>query len=155
MEVKEICKLTVSEDRSSFNPQVQQAIDASVEAMNRSHAPYSHFRVGAAVLYDDGTLSSGSNQENPSFPSGLCAERVVLFNSMANHPDKRITHLVISTSDENNLSHPFAPPCGACLQVIDSVEHRQQNPITIILCGLKEFYVAEGVRQFLPFRFNF
>lgn len=155
MEVSETCRLSITENLDTFNEQEKETIAESARILQQAHAPYSHFKVGAAILYEDGEIVSGNNQENPAYPSGLCAERVTLFHAMAQNPGRRITTLAISTRDVDHQSHPFAPPCGACLQVIDDVEHRQGHAIKIILCGAKEYYVADGVKQFLPFRFKF
>ena len=62
-------------------------MEAAVKATGQSYAPYSKFHVGAAALLEDGTIVTGSNQENAAYPSGLCAERVALFHAGHQYPD--------------------------------------------------------------------
>jgi len=155
MELSKTCSLIKVDNLSTFHEHEQNAIADSREAIKRAHAPYSGFKVGASVLFDDGSLSSGNNQENPAYPSGLCAERVALFHAMSVAGEHKIKSLAISTKDANNNAHPFAPPCGACLQVIADVEARQGSKIRIILCNDHEYFVADGVEQFLPYQFEF
>lgn len=122
----------------------------------KAYAPYSRFKVGAAVELDDGTFILGNNQENAAYPSGLCAERVALFHVGAVYPDNEIKALAISVEALGELKSvdDLVSPCGACLQVIAEAERRQSIPIRIYIAGEKGFYEAEGVEQFLPFRFN-
>jgi cytidine deaminase len=155
MELSKTCRLIKTDNLSTFNEHEQKAIQESSEAIKNAHAPYSGFRVGASLLFDDMTTAFGNNQENPAYPSGLCAERVVLFHALATNPQKKIQILAISTLDATNNAHPFAPPCGACLQVIADVEARQKSSIKIILCNENEYFVADGVAQFLPYQFEF
>ena len=61
-------------------------LEAAIEAVAGSYAPYSHFNVGAAVRLADGTVVKGANQENAAYPSGLCAERTAMFSASAQHP---------------------------------------------------------------------
>ena len=80
--------------------------------MGRAYAPYSDFRVGAALLADDGTIIVGCNVENSSFPSGSCAERGALAAAVvAGH--RHFAALVIVTDAEEPTS-----PCGMCRQAL-------------------------------------
>lgn len=67
-------------------------VDAAKQATQRSYAPYSHFHVGAAAQLIDGTIVTGSNQENAAYPSGLCAERTALFCAGSSHPGMASQH---------------------------------------------------------------
>jgi len=126
----------------------------AVKAMGNSHSPYSKFRVGAALLLQSGTILRGSNQENVAYPSGLCAERVVLFNWGANHPDDPIVAMAVTAhTDEFEILQPVAS-CGSCLQVLAEYEKKQGKPIEIILfCAKGPVWVMKGVETFLPFLF--
>ena len=89
-------------------------------ARSRAYAPYSKFRVGAAVLLDTGAVVLGSNIENASFGLTCCAERVAIFSSRVQHPSAKIVALAVSAGDD---SHPHEGertrmPCGACRQVM-------------------------------------
>jgi len=123
-------------------------------ALSSSHSPYSEFRVGAAVRLKSGKIIHGSNQENVAFPSGLCAERVALFATGAQHAGDPIESIAITaTSEKFNVVDPVTP-CGACLQVLGDFEQRQQSPIRVLLyCLGKNVLVSEGAANFLPFQF--
>ena len=76
-------------------------VQKAQEATLSSYAPYSLFRVGAAVLLENGTVVTGSNQENVAYPSGLCAERVALFAANSQHPVQSVKALAIAARKEN------------------------------------------------------
>jgi len=122
--------------------------------MGNSHSPYSKFRVGAALLLESGKILHGSNQENVAYPSGLCAERVALFNWGANHPDDPIIAMAVTAqTDAFEITHPV-PSCGACLQVMAECEKQQGRAIEVILfCSNGTARVINGVSSFLPFLF--
>ena len=82
-----------------MSPEDQQLVALAIEAQKGSYSPYSHFQVGAALRLEDGTIIKGANQENAAYPSGLCAERVVLFYAGANYPDVAADTLAIAGSD--------------------------------------------------------
>lgn len=132
-----------------------ELIEAAREATYRSYAPYSHFSVGAAARLADGTLVSGSNQENAAYPSGLCAERTTLFYANSRYPDQAVEALAIAArgTDGAFLNQPI-PPCGACRQVMLEVQSRHQHPMRILLCGEEVIYEVACVEDLLPFTFN-
>lgn len=126
----------------------------AVNALDTSHSPYSHFRVGAALQLKSGTILKASNQENVAYPSGLCAERVALFNWGANHADDAIiTMAVTAQTNDFDLLKPITS-CGACLQVMAECEKMQNSPLRVLLyCINGPVWVVEGVQSFLPFLF--
>ena len=132
----------------------QQLCDEAIKAMATSHSPYSKFRVGVAMRLKSGKILHASNQENVAYPSGLCAERVALFNWGANHADDPIeTMAVTAHTDEFQLTKPVTS-CGACLQVLAEYEKKQGNAIKMLLyCQQGPIWVATGVETFLPFLF--
>jgi cytidine deaminase len=123
-------------------------------ALSSSYSPYSEFRVGAAIRLQSGKIIYGSNQENVAFPSGLCAERVALFTTGAQHTGDPIQSIAITArSDKFEIIAPVTP-CGACLQVLGDFEQRQDRPIKVLLyCLGKNILVSEGAANFLPFQF--
>lgn len=130
-------------------------VDEARSAASRSYAPYSCFNVGAAVRLADGTVVTGNNQENAAYPSGLCAERTVLFWANAQYPQLAVDAIAIAARNaDGELSRPITP-CGACRQVILEVENRYGRAVKIILFGTKECYVIEdGIKALLPLSFD-
>src|ERR1700748_77798 len=126
----------------------------AVTALANSHSPYSKFRVGVAMRLQSGKLLHASNQENVAYPSGLCAERVALFNWGANHPDDPITTMAITAqTDEFKLTQPVTS-CGSCLQVLAEYEKKQNKPVKVLLyCQNGPIWAIEGVENQLPFLF--
>ena len=110
-----------------------------MEATARSYAPYSHFSVGAAALLNNGTIVTGTNQENAAYPSGLCAERTTLFYANSQYPDPPVNTLAIAARTEKDFIETPIPPCGAC-QVILETEKRYGQPIRILLYGKECIY---------------
>lgn len=130
---------------------MQRAIDAREDA----YAPYSNFKVGAAVLLDNGKVVVGNNQENASYPSGLCAERVAVFQAGAIYPGVAITHIAISAASEIHKVDRPAAPCGNCRQAMVEYEQKQHTPIQILMMGeTGEVYKCSAITDILPLAFG-
>ena len=119
-----------------------------------AYAPYSKFRVGAAIRLDNGIIVRGTNVENAAFPSGICAERSAISNSVSNHPDAKPVALAIAALTEDGLTEYPVPPCGNCRQVIAEEESRIGNKIKIILSGKSKTIIMDGIGNLLPLQFN-
>ena len=132
----------------------RRLVDAAKEATSHSYSPYSHFAVGAAVLLADGTIVSGSNQENAAFPSGTCAERTTVFYANSRYPDQPVCTLAIAARNESGFVDTPIPPCGACRQVLLETEQRYRQPMHIILYGEKKIFLIDGVKSLLPLSFG-
>ena len=128
----------------------KRLIEAAKEATKRSYAPYSHFHVGAAAMLDDGTIVTGSNQENAAYPSGLCAERTTLFHAGSEYPDKAVTTLAIAASNSEGFTEQPVTPCGACRQVMLEAEQRYLRPIRMLMYGTAYIYETRGTKDLLP-----
>jgi len=130
-------------------------IEEAEKATKNAHAPYSQFKVGAAIAFEDGSILTGNNQENAAYPSGLCAERVVLFYASSQHPQKIIKSIaVVAHSLKGNIDQTISP-CGACRQVIAEYEAKQNSPIRIIFMKSQHgFYSCNSIHDLLPFSFN-
>ncbi|MBE6296344.1 MAG: cytidine deaminase [Bacteroidales bacterium] len=130
-------------------------VDAARAATANSYAVYSNFSVGAAVRLGNGTVVSGSNQENAAYPSGLCAERTTLFWANSQYPKEPVEVLAIAArSAQGELELPITP-CGACRQVMLETEKRFGNKMKIILYGTRQCYVIDdGVRALMPLSFD-
>jgi len=130
---------------------MQMAREVSLQA----YAPYSKFRVGAVALMQDGTWIKGTNQENASYPIGLCAERVLLAAVSSISPGIPIEKMAISYySEEVDSSKPVAP-CGICRQSLVEFENRFKKSIRLLLSGTTgEIYELDSVSLLLPFAFT-
>lgn len=125
------------------------------QATRQAYAPYSHFQVGAAVRLSNGVTVTGANQENASFPAGICAERSVLATAASAYPGVPVAALAVSFDHKERKSdHPISP-CGICRQSLLEYEQRYRNPIRIILGGLEgKVYVIGSVSVLLPLSFS-
>jgi cytidine deaminase len=155
MHIRKTILLQHYTDNSLFTETELQLIQQAQAATHNAYAPYSQFYVGAALLLSDHSLVSGSNQENASFPNGLCAERVAL-NTFGNmHNGRHIVALAVAArSLHYKIPRPLCP-CGGCLQVMADFVKRQQAEFKVILISEEgDYYVAPGVSTFLPFGFE-
>ena len=125
-------------------------VEAATEATHRAYAPYSHFRVGAAARLRSGEIITASNCESEVFPSGMCAERSLLYFLASNHSDDAITALAIASSPSEHECYP----CGACRQSLLDAETRQQSPMRIIMAGGGRATVVDSAVSLLPFSFK-
>lgn len=126
----------------------------AVKALESSHSPYSKFRVGTALMLENGKVIYGSNQENVAYPSGLCAERVALFAAGANYPTEKIVSIAVTANtNQFDLIKPVTP-CGACLQVMAEYEQKQMAEVEVLLyCLNGAVWKTKGIKSFLPFMF--
>lgn len=142
---------TIDDLPSDVNSLMQQA----VKIRKSAYAPYSKFRVGAAILLDNGEIVLGSNQENAAYPSGLCAERVAIFHAGAIYPKAQVKKIAISAASDSNPTVAPIPPCGACRQSISEYESRQENAIEIYFMGESgAIYKSDSIRNLLPLSFD-
>jgi len=141
--------------RQELSATDNQLLDMAIEATNYSYAPYSHFRVGAAVLLKNGKMIRGCNQENAAFPAGICAERSAIFAAGAQYPDQPIITLAIAARDTNGeLTKEPVSPCGTCRQVIIETETRYKQHVRIILYGQLHIYIIDSIKQLMPLSFT-
>lgn len=124
------------------------------EALSYSYSPYSNFKVGAAALLRNGEIILGSNQENASFPAGICAERSAICNAAHQFKGIPLIKMAITVfTDDFEVSSPIAP-CGVCRQVLLETELQQEQEIEIILQGSKgKIYTLPSARSLLPIYF--
>lgn len=135
-EIKIESLLNVYDALEELPEAVVQLMKSAAEARDKSYSPYSNFSVGAAILLENDEVITGSNQENASYPSGLCAERTAIFYAGAQFPGVKIVRMAIVAGSREKLSDQPIPPCGACRQSIAEYEIRQESPIEI-------FFMAE------------
>lgn len=133
----------------------KQLIELALETLKKAHAPYSGFLVGAALLLENGKVFAANNQENVSFPVGICAERAVLSYAMGNFPDSKPLKIAIVARRKDERGVATVTPCGLCRQTINEYEVKFQSPITVMMLSPDgNMLVANGIEQLLPFRFN-
>lgn len=124
-------------------------------ATQLAYAPYSGFNVGAAAILTNGAVVHGTNQENASYPVGICAERVLLGNVAMQYPGEKIVSLAISYQSAKRASNQPISPCGMCRQALLEFEHRSNAPIRLILGGeMGRVMIIESARLLLPFAFT-
>jgi cytidine deaminase len=134
---------------------VQLLMQEAIAVRKNAYAPYSKFRVGVALLLDNGKIVLGSNQENAAYPSGLCAERVAIFQAGAIYPKAKIIKMAITAASDNNTTAAPIPPCGACRQSIAEYEFKQELPIAIYFMGeIGAIYKSDSLKNLLPFMFD-
>ena len=132
----------------------RELAQAAVEATAQAYAPYSKFNVGAAVLFEDGVIVKGANQENAAYPSGLCAERTALFYASASRPDKAMVAIAIAAGQDGHLCETPATPCGACRQVMAQYQLKSGLPMRVLLVGAHKIWRFEKVDDLLPLIFD-
>lgn len=148
-------KLIVFENTNELPTDIQTLMNKAVEIRKKAYAPYSKFRVGAAILLDNGEIVLGSNQENAAYPSGLCAERVAIFYAGANFPDAKILKIAISATSDVNVNSTPIPPCGSCRQSISEYETKQETSIEMYFMGeIGQIYKSDSLKNLLPFTFD-
>jgi cytidine deaminase len=122
----------------------QSLIEEAQKVKLNAFAPYSKFRVGAALLTSDGRIFTGCNIENSSFSMTICAERVAIFNATSHGASKFKAIAVIS--DDSG----FTPPCGACRQVLLELA----GNIDFIMMNAKKKIKIVKLNSLLPFAFS-
>ena len=153
-------KKSISIEYKEYNniedlPQMEQSLlKKAISATKGAYAPYSRFRVGAAVLLSNGETVIGANQENAAYPSGLCAERTAMFYASATYPESIMTGIAITASQEGVLCDNPVTPCGACRQVMAQYQTKGGKPMSILLVGGRKIWKFEKVDDLLPLIFD-
>ena len=125
------------------------------EAAAHAYAPYSKLLVGAAVLLEDGSVVTGTNQESAAYPSGMCAERVALYAAAAQHPGVKVNKIAVTAKKKAGKELKPITPCGPCRQVLLEFEIRQHKPIEIVMFAEDDQWVkAPSAESLLPFAFT-
>lgn len=143
------------ESIGELDPKDAYLLQRAREVTRIAYAPYSNFHVGAAARLMNGEVITGTNQENASFPAGLCAERVLLSSISSLFHGLGIESMAISYDSKLIESdHPVAP-CGICRQTLTEFEERTGRPIRLILGGMEgPIMIIPSASMLLPFAFN-
>lgn len=133
----------------------RELVEKAYQISQNAYAPYSEFHVGASIRMENGEVLTGSNQENIAYPSGLCAERVVLFFAGSQFPNTKIETICVVAKGDLLPFDKILSPCGACRQVMLETEIRQTAPMRVILVSQNEkTLVFKNVKDLLPFAFG-
>lgn len=145
----------VYNDSNELKQEDAELLTQARAVTKQAYAPYSNFFVGAVAKLSNGKTIAGTNQENASYPVGICAERVLLGNAATLFPGVSIYSIAISyDSDEVKSDHPISP-CGMCRQALKEYETRTEKPIRLIMAGQKgKIYIVKTVSFLLPFAFT-
>ncbi|HAS57975.1 MAG TPA: cytidine deaminase [Algoriphagus sp.] len=142
-------------DFSDLDPQEQALVEKAKAISQAAYAPYSSFRVGAAVLLENGNMLQCSNQENVSFPAGVCAEQLVLGYAGANYPQSAPIMMAVVAQRAGEDQWAVVSPCGICRQTINEVENRFNQAIKMLFLRADgKIYRIDGVENLLPLKFN-
>lgn len=128
---------------------------AAKKVTGDAYAPYSAFHVGAVAQLSNGQTISGTNQENASYPIGICAERVLLSAASSVYPGIPIETIAISYHNEHGESKHPVSPCGICRQSMVEYQERMKHPIRLILAGEEgKVYIIPDAGLLLPLQFS-
>ncbi|PKD16461.1 cytidine deaminase [Salegentibacter salinarum] len=134
---------------------IQDLMKTAVEARDKAYAPYSQFKVGAALALNNNEVVTGSNQENASYPSGLCAERTAIYYAGATFPEAQIKDIAISAKSMKHMVEAPVPPCGACRQALVEYEVKQKADIAVYFMGeTGKVMKANSIKDLLPLIFE-
>lgn len=156
MKKQKVCfELQVFNSVDELSLESQGLMQKAIAARRDAYAPYSNFQVGAAVLLENGKVVIGNNQENASFPSGLCAERVAVFQAGARYPGETIKSIAISAASKRYTVDKPVAPCGNCRQSLSEYEVRQKSPIELFLMGeTGQIIRCASIADILPLAFD-
>ncbi len=154
-ELKINTTFTVYQQLSELPSTVFSLMQTAIKARNNAYSPYSKFNVGAAILLNNGEVVIGSNQENAAYPSGLCAERVAIFQAGALYPNVVIKVMAITATSQKQKTKTPIPPCGSCRQAISEYEGKQNENIILYFMGEEgEVIKSNSLSDLLPLSFD-
>lgn len=127
----------------------EELITQALEAMDRAYAPYSGYKVGAALLCKDGTVYQGCNIENAAYSPTVCAERTAFFQAVCD--GQREFAAIAVCGGKDGVITGFFPPCGVCRQVMREF---CADDFTVYLIGKDRTYQKRTLSELLPFSFS-
>ena len=145
----------VLESDALLNAEDQAVLLRARTITAEAYAPYSDFFVGAAALLVNGQIVTGTNQENASYPAGICAERVLLSAITSLYGTIAIKTIAISYNKKYGESNYPVSPCGICRQSLVEFESRINSPIRLILSGQEgKVFIIGSASYLLPLSFG-
>lgn len=143
------------ESIDELNAEDKSLLEKAKETTKDAYAPYSGFLVGAAAKLVNGKIITGTNQENASYPVGICAERTLLSAAASVYPGIGINTIAISYNNIHGESKRPVSPCGICRQTLVEFEGRTKQQIRLILSGLSgKVQIISSASLLLPFSFT-
>lgn len=140
---------------AELNEQDALLLSEARRTTSAAYAPYSNFNVGAVAKLINGEIVKGTNQENASYPVGICAERSLLASAASLYPNIAIETMAISYDNTKGTSDRPISPCGMCRQALVEYEERSKQPIRLILSGQEgTVFIIEKANALLPFSFG-
>ena len=128
-------------------------VEEARKAILLSYAPYSNFHVGASVLLSNGEIVRGANQENASYPCGICAERTALATAQNLFPNVPVVAMALAAKRGGEITQEPVTPCGMCRQVIAETQQRYQADIRILMTSTDKVIIANSISELLPYCF--
>ena len=125
---------------------IPEMIRRAFSALPFAYAPYSHFKVGAALLTEDGEVYTGCNIENAAFGPGNCAERTAIFKAVSE--GKRDFLAICIVNENQDGGHDFCPPCGVCRQVM--MEFCNPDTFEVIAAVSEDDYKVFKLKELMP-----
>lgn len=148
-------QITIFDSPDELPVEVKNLMEKAVQAKNNAYAPYSKFKVGAAILLENGAIVTGNNQENAAYPSGICAERVAIWKAASEFPTQKINCIAVSASSSTQITKEPVAPCGACRQTMLEYELNQESKIEVYFMGeLGKVIKTNSVTDLLPIAFD-
>jgi len=148
-------QITVFDAIDELSDSTKNLMEKAIIAKQNAYAPYSKFKVGAALLLEDGTIVTGNNQENAAYPSGMCAERVAIWKASSDFPNLKILKLAISASSSSQILKEPVAPCGGCRQTLSEYELKQKDKIETYFMGeIGKIIMTDSLLNLLPIAFD-
>lgn len=148
-------EITVFDSIEELSESSNALMKKAVEAKATAYAPYSKFKVGAALLLENGIIVTGNNQENAAYPSGICAERVAIWKAASDYPNQKIMALAITASSSTQITSEPVAPCGACRQSLFEYEIKQKEEIETYFMGeVGKVIKTNSILDLLPIAFD-
>jgi len=143
------------ENQQLLNEADRELVSKAKEATTLAYAPYSGFKVGAVAKLKNGAFVYGSNQENASYPVGICAERTLLSTISSLYPNEAVDTIAITYDNEKGDSSEPVAPCGICRQTLLEYELRTHSSIRLLLAGNNgKIIIIPKASFLLPFGFS-
>ena len=142
-------------DPSELSETDRRLLEQATAQLAHAYAPYSRFKVGAALLLGNGELITGNNVENAAYPMCLCAEQTAIGAAASRYPDVPILALAVTVEAAGLVISEPAGPCGACRQIISEAEDRHGQAISIIMRGSTgPVFKMRSAKDLLPVSFS-